>query len=136
MLEPSSAGHRPRVAGNPHPGNDGDRGRSRWQVDERLMQEAAGERVVGETRDTEQAIPGAPIALGDAEGQQGLGAGMAGEGEEMGAGQREQPREGTFLSEGRPMGDEERAEGREQGRPRWRDTGGDSRVCQGTDLLR
>jgi hypothetical protein len=74
-------------------------------VGQGLAEEAAGQFLVVDARLAEEAVEGAPVvALGEAQGQEGLGDGAPGEGEEMSEDESPRPKEGALLTESGAVG--------------------------------
>ena len=89
-----------------------------------MRKEGGGEDVVGDGGLAEEAVEGAPVMVGHAQGNEGLGNGAPSEGEEMSEDEGLHPSKSALLAEGGTMRLQQAPQGGEEGG--WRDgRGGD-----------
>ena len=124
-----------RVAGYLHAVHDRRIGIGLRYVGQGLGKEAARQLLVVEPRLVEKAVEGAPVAIGEAQGDERLGDGAAGEAEEVAQQQSPHAVEGALLAEGRAVRRKQAPERGKQGRRR---RFGERSCCgvlgQGSDL--
>jgi hypothetical protein len=104
VLEPGGSRHLVAVARDLHAVHDRHVGCFGGDVLERLAEEASAQPLVVYAGGSEEPVEGAPVVVGEAEGEEGLGDGAPGKAGEVAHKEGLRPEEGALLPKGGSVG--------------------------------